>query len=325
MGNKTNKVAKNSALRLNQIIKDIIIVDEYVEVTWNGTNIQYYKSLGYEYTGWHTKFLCHTKDLLPNGSYRVTVSCPLCGKDRSVAYSALHRVGHSMCKSCAQTKWLVGMKFGRLLVVDIDREKTRNNPGTHWQCECECGNVSSPSINALTSGNTISCGCYHRELVQNRSGSDLHNWAGGPAILSCEECGVEYSSPQSRKDQSRFCSRRCHGKWQSRNNVRDRSPSWNPNKTNKDREKERLIPGYKEWRIAVYERDNYTCQACCSKNKGRLNAHHLYDYSTNPEQRISVENGITMHESCHIDFHKWMGGKQVPCTPADFYDWMNSK
>ena len=55
---------------------------------------------------------------------------------------------------------------------------------------------------------------------------------------------------------------------------------------------------YKEWRNAVYERDNYTCQ-CCGARGGKLNAHHINQFSDYPEIRYDVNNGITMCDNCH--------------------------
>lgn len=61
---------------------------------------------------------------------------------------------------------------------------------------------------------------------------------------------------------------------------------------------------YKDWRKQVFERDNYTCQ-CCDKRGGKLNAHHIENFSSNKELRFDVNNGITLCESCHSVNIKW--------------------
>lgn len=55
---------------------------------------------------------------------------------------------------------------------------------------------------------------------------------------------------------------------------------------------------YKNWRTAVYERDNYTCQ-CCGARGGKLNAHHINQFADYPEFRYDVSNGITLCVNCH--------------------------
>lgn len=60
---------------------------------------------------------------------------------------------------------------------------------------------------------------------------------------------------------------------------------------------------YKLWRLAVYERDNYTCQECGERG-GKLNAHHIKSWRKHPDLRFTVSNGITLCESCHKKKHK---------------------
>ena len=55
---------------------------------------------------------------------------------------------------------------------------------------------------------------------------------------------------------------------------------------------------YKDWRTAVYERDNYTCQ-CCGKRGDKLNAHHINSFADYPELRYDIRNGITLCINCH--------------------------
>ena len=65
-------------------------------------------------------------------------------------------------------------------------------------------------------------------------------------------------------------------------------------------ESERKSWKYKEWRQAVYEKDNFTCQ-CCGKtiNEIMINAHHIVNFSDNEELRYDVNNGIFLCEECH--------------------------
>ena len=57
------------------------------------------------------------------------------------------------------------------------------------------------------------------------------------------------------------------------------------------------------WREAVFARDNWTCQKCKIMG-GELNPHHIKNFAECPELRTSIENGITLCEKCHREFHK---------------------
>lgn len=60
---------------------------------------------------------------------------------------------------------------------------------------------------------------------------------------------------------------------------------------------------YKQWRKAVFERDNYTCQDCKARSeqgkKVVLNADHKLPFALFPELRFNVSNGRTLCEPCH--------------------------
>jgi hypothetical protein len=58
---------------------------------------------------------------------------------------------------------------------------------------------------------------------------------------------------------------------------------------------------YANWRTAVFERDNYTCQECGSHGGVDLEAHHIIPYSVHPEPEYSLntDNGITLCKLCH--------------------------
>jgi hypothetical protein len=63
---------------------------------------------------------------------------------------------------------------------------------------------------------------------------------------------------------------------------------------------------YVKWRIAVFERDNHTCQECGAHGGVDLEAHHIIPLHLHrePEYSLNVDNGITLCELCH-DKTKW--------------------
>lgn len=83
----------------------------------------------------------------------------------------------------------------------------------------------------------------------------------------------------------------------------ENSPNWDFTKTLEERTTGRLFEGYKDWRSSVYHRDEYTCQCCGDNEGGNLNAHHLDGYDWCIDKRIDINNGITLCDFCHDDFH----------------------
>ena len=61
---------------------------------------------------------------------------------------------------------------------------------------------------------------------------------------------------------------------------------------------------YRLWREAVYARDHWTCQKCEDNKGGNLNPHHIQNFSSCPELRFAIDNGITLCSKCHNKFHK---------------------
>lgn len=76
-----------------------------------------------------------------------------------------------------------------------------------------------------------------------------------------------------------------------------------------ERERHMQTAEYKNWRNLVYERDNYTCQCCGDSTGGNLNAHHIEPYAKSKGLRTIVNNGTTLCESCHVEFHNIYGRK----------------
>ena len=61
---------------------------------------------------------------------------------------------------------------------------------------------------------------------------------------------------------------------------------------------------YVLWRIAVFTRDDYTCQNCNVRG-GELNADHIKPWALYPELRYAIDNGRTLCVNCHRQTDTW--------------------
>jgi hypothetical protein len=197
---------------------------------------------------------------------------------------------------------------------------------------CECGNIDYKNLSHFSSGQR----CEDCRIIKLRVANskyfldDIKNIfeKNNCVLLSSEyinalqkleyicECGNKSEIPFSKFLNGQRCKRCGIEKLKGENN-----PSWNPYLTEEDRKNRRLIEGYTEWRIQVYERDNYTCQCCGDNSGGNLNAHHLDGYNWCKEKRIDVNNGVTLCKECHKEFHQIYG--KGDNTKKQFEEWIN--
>ena len=124
--------------------------------------------------------------------------------------------------------------------------------------------------------------------------------------LKCAFCG-EFFIPKNSTLNHRFCGQECKKKSQAGTEPehlkanRGRKP-----RTYHLRKRDKHGSAFdREWRTSVFERDNYTCQECGSKQK--LQAHHIKPYKAFPELRHELSNGKTLCKSCHekTDTYGW--------------------
>lgn len=93
------------------------------------------------------------------GSGRYKCVCE-CGKITEAFAENLKR-GHTTSCGCSKIVNLTGQTFGNLLVLQRGESKLRGEKKrTIWICKCLlCGKIVEVYYDALTNGNTASCGC----------------------------------------------------------------------------------------------------------------------------------------------------------------------
>jgi 5-methylcytosine-specific restriction endonuclease McrA len=115
-------------------------------------------------------------------------------------------------------------------------------------------------------------------------------------LISCFVCGKKvYRRPAFMKSAKRiFCSRACHGVYKINSS----------NHTSKANSIVRRSFEYREWRKAVLQRDNYTCQECGIR-QWPLQADHIKPFALYVKLRFNIDNGRTLCKSCHLKTPTW--------------------
>lgn len=231
--------------------------------------------------------------------------CGFCGKTCFVTTKAL-RNGKKSC-GCFRGKDISGLRFGELVAIRPIAER-RNNQIV-WECACDCGNTAYVPSGHLIRGSTKSCGQHRYDDLTGKRFGRLTVIAVDPERRNgfvrwkCKcDCGSTISiyGANLKNGATQSCGCLHSERTIAANKTRKKEPS--------ERNKyKRNYPEYKEWRKAVYARDNYICQKCGKTKSHHLVAHHIESYADNKELRTEINNGITLCEECHDNFHHQYG------------------
>lgn len=155
-------------------------------------------------------------------------------------------------------------------------------------------------------------------------------------LIKCSFCSKEIlrRPSQAPRYKNVYCSMECRYKWQKGKKRPDVSKAllrdwYNGTREFKGTTKiDKIIRSsslYKEWRLKIFERDNFICQDC-KKSGVFLEAHHhkisfkllltefllLYDEKDDLYKQLikfqkfwDLNNGITLCKSCHRKRHKF--------------------
>ncbi len=111
-----------------------------------------------------------------NGGIRWKCICD-CGNIIYPTMTNLKR-GHTTSCGCVKNAFIqsckidiIGKKFGNLTVLN---EENSINGKRMVRCLCDCGNFHICSVQKLTSGHTMSCGCMHRSKSEMYIEKILH-------------------------------------------------------------------------------------------------------------------------------------------------------
>jgi hypothetical protein len=143
---------------------------------------------------------------------------------------------------------------------------------------------------------------------------------------NCKKCNKEFEKRTtcSLKEwvTSKFCSHSCansvnknakgssHTAWNKGkmmlNQRGENHHNWKGGTYTKERHTEMGRIEYKLWRDACFARDGYTCQKYGTVG-GNLVVHHIKNWAEYKDLRLAIDNGITLSEKAHKEFHKKYG------------------
>lgn len=155
---------------------------------------------------------------------------------------------------------------------------------------CGTAFLAWPSAVRKGAGNYCSSACYRSRPQRGRK-----NIEHAETTLICAHCKTPFVVWRGRQHAAKYCSQRCVG--EARRGMTFDRPS-----------RTRHGTAYQEWRLAVYQRDDFTCRDCGKRSK-RLNAHHIEDWDSAPTLRFDLANGVTLCVICHGKRHSPKGKK----------------
>lgn len=219
------------------------------------------------------------------------------------------------------------------ITVKIEDLPPRSNIKIEVTCD-NCGGICTKSYDNVKKHKSFCNAKCKNEYISNQFLKEFENKIGEDAKTFLEREYIQNKKPFRKISMEVFGNdsyRNSLAKWCNKLGVKIRNRSeaietqWinNPNRRKQQAElfrenigiegikKDFTIPelrktsNYQEWRLKVYARDNFTCVKCGKPRdyKTKLNAHHLDSFMYNEKLRYDVNNGVTLCQSCHIEFH----------------------
>lgn len=271
-------------------------------VTWNPKNKSRYVNLGYKFTKMGESVEVSITDLTVGSRAEVSVSCDYCGKvftQQWSTYARLKREGILNTDCCGDPE-CTGKK-ARLSL--LERYKVPNAAYIDGVKETrEKTNLDRYGVRNVFESDDMKAKI--KDSCMTKYGVSHPMKLVSTQKKVSDTCSSRYGVPCYLNLDYGVGMR-----------TRDKNARWNSDKTDEQRESERRLPEYRTWRNEVFKRDGFHCVKCGSKGvvfgkrckSNGLNAHHIFSYKTNPEVRYDVDNGITLCNKCHQQFHSEYG------------------
>lgn len=132
--------------------------------------------------------------------------------------------------------------------------------------------------------------CQNEHQKTKFLGKNNPHYTTGLIEKICLMCGKKFYVKNKNKNTSKYCSVLCKVKYTDKGITPLRV-------------KMRSSTEQKQWVLNVFKRDHFTCQICGDNTGGNLEAHHIKLFSLYPEERLNLDNGVTLCTGCHLALH----------------------
>lgn len=290
------------------------ILDKSVIIKWWPTNRKHLESKGYSFVAYREEIEVLICDLTPKSAVNITAVCVKCGKIRELKFCHYNE----KCRKCSNARRsnVVNPEKAERLILKNDTtiNSTDKFALTVWAGSTKkyyeslgyvytklgdqlMVQVSHLPKNSAVKINAVCITCSKIRLINFYQYSDY-----------CVKCSNENlrKNPDYLEKISKIASENAIKR--NKENIGEKHPRWNPDRSYKERELHRGNPVYRKWAVDVKARDNYTCQVC-SKYGERICSHHLMSYLSYPDLRFDIDNGVCLCLACHRGFHSKYGNK----------------
>lgn len=203
---------------------------------------------------------------------------------------------------------ITGLKFNRLLAIEYVYTQNRD---ACWLFKCECGEKVIKKAHVVKNNSVKSCGCLNKETQHLMRKNKIGTFHTKETKLKMS-ISAKNKPPMTEATRKKFSiaktgrifpmetrlkiSKAQKGKLRPLT-TGEKNGMWKGGITPINA-KIRTSQEYKDWRITVFKRDNYTCNECGSQGV-TLHADHIKPFAYYPELRLVIENGRTLCVPCH--------------------------
>ena len=276
-----------------------MLLSKTVIIKWNPKIKKHYEDLGYVYTKMGDSFEVDINDLTSGSNVVVDVECDYCHRVYQTPWFVYYKSKNKLIKNdCCNNPECTGKKAQDTIKQKYNVSNIRQIP-----------NVNKKIVETNIERYGVKNPFESKEIKQKIKDTNIRKY------------GVEWYT-QTEEFKERY-KQTCLEKYGVPNYSYtdefikmmsgENSPVWKGADIKIPREWYRNSSEYKNWRNTVFVRDGYTCQ-CCGAHSGngktvKLVAHHIQNWSSCIELRYDKENGITLCDDCHVDFHSVYGIK----------------